>query len=363
MEEIIKTKYIKVESELSLNGQLEEAGAVLRHGGTVAFPTETVYGLGANALSEEAIAKIFAAKGRPQDNPLIIHISKLEQLKQLVKSIPPVAEKIMRHFWPGPLTLVFSKSKQVPRAVTAGLDTVAVRLPDHEVALALIDEAGVPVAAPSANISGKPSPTTALHVKEDLSGKIDVIVDGGVAGVGLESTVLDVTGPVPMILRPGGITVEMIAEVTSGLVEIDPAIKGEIRQEGLTPRSPGMKYAHYSPEGQVILVQGDEADKIVAKVKVLVEEGQAKGKKVAVLATDETSALYQKLLSGKYFLLQMGSRSDLAQVSQRLYDSLRRCDQIGADLIFTETFTRTGLGMALMNRLDKAAGYQLVHAD
>ncbi|MGF7183947.1 L-threonylcarbamoyladenylate synthase [Desulfitispora alkaliphila] len=354
----LATKYIKIKATESLEEQLAEMGTILSQGGAVAFPTETVYGLGANALDPEAVAKIFQAKGRPQDNPLIVHISSREQLEGLVREVNLMAEKLMEAFWPGPLTIVLPKSQLVPKEVTAGLDTVAVRMPDHQVALALIEVAQVPVAAPSANTSGRPSPTEAAHVQQDLGGRVDALVDGGTAQVGLESTVVDVSSKVPTVLRPGSITVEMIAQVLGTEVQVDRALL----EKEAAPRSPGMKYAHYSPRGQVTLLRGSEADKLVAKMGELVRAAQVDGKRAAVLCSSETAPKYRETLQQPYFLLELGSRYDLAQVSRRLYQCLRQCDQLGAELIYAESFERTGLGMAIMNRLDKAANYRVVES-
>lgn len=242
------TKVVKIDKEQIDDEKLMEAAEILRAGGLVAFPTETVYGLGANALNEEAAKKIYAAKGRPSDNPLIAHISKPEELAPLVKEVPEAGKKLMEAYWPGPLTMIFPKSDIVPYGTTGGLDTVAIRMPSDPIANRMIALAGIPIAAPSANTSGRPSPTTAEHVYQDMNGKIEMILDGGAVGIGVESTIVDVSGPVPMLLRPGAITIEMLRE-TVGQVEIDPAIQGPMAAN-VKPKAPGMKYRHYAPKGR-----------------------------------------------------------------------------------------------------------------
>ncbi|HDX9494862.1 threonylcarbamoyl-AMP synthase [Bacillus thuringiensis] len=325
--------------------QLQEAAKLLRENEAVAFPTETVYGLGANAMDDEAIAKIFEAKGRPSDNPLIVHIGTKSQLDGIVKEIPPVAEKLMAHFWPGPLTIILPRKEGISERVTAGLNTVGVRMPDHPVALALIEEANVPVAAPSANRSGRPSPTLASHVYEDLNGKIAGIVDGGATGVGVESTVIDCTSPVPTILRPGGITKEQL-EAVIGTVSLDPALKDEKEK----PKSPGMKYTHYAPKAPLSIVEGSREF-----IQQLVDEKKEEGFKVGVLTTEEYQHVYNADV-----ILSCGVRSDLASVATKLYDVLRTFDASEVDVIFSESFPNEGIGNAIMNRLTKAAGHHII---
>lgn len=325
--------------------QLQEAAKLLRENEAVAFPTETVYGLGANAMDDEAIAKIFEAKGRPSDNPLIVHIGTKSQLDGIVKEIPPVAEKLMAHFWPGPLTIILPRKEGISEKVTAGLNTVGVRMPDHPIALALIEEANVPVAAPSANRSGRPSPTLASHVYEDLNGKIAGIVDGGATGVGVESTVIDCTSTVPTILRPGGITKEQL-EAVIGTVSLDPALKDEKEK----PKSPGMKYTHYAPKAPLSIVEGSSEF-----IQHLVDEKKKEGFKVGVLTTEE----YQYVYSADV-ILSCGVRSDLASVATKLYDVLRTFDASEVDVIFSESFPNEGIGNAIMNRLTKAAGHHII---
>lgn len=325
--------------------QLQEAAKLLRENEAVAFPTETVYGLGANAMDDEAIAKIFEAKGRPSDNPLIVHIGTKSQLDGIVKEIPPVAEKLMAHFWPGPLTIILPRKEGISERVTAGLNTVGVRMPDHPVALALIEEANVPVAAPSANRSGRPSPTLASHVYEDLNGKIAGIVDGGATGVGVESTVIDCTSTLPTILRPGGITKEQL-EAVIGTVSLDPALKDEKEK----PKSPGMKYTHYAPKAPLSIVEGSREF-----IQQLVDEKKEEGFKVGVLTTEEYQHVYNADV-----ILSCGVRSDLASVATKLYDVLRTFDASEVDVIFSESFPNEGIGNAIMNRLTKAAGHHII---
>ncbi|HDR4368384.1 L-threonylcarbamoyladenylate synthase [Bacillus cereus] len=325
--------------------QLQEAAKLLRENEAIAFPTETVYGLGANAMNDEAIAKIFEAKGRPSDNPLIVHIGTKSQLDGIVKEIPPVAEKLMEHFWPGPLTIILPRKEGISEKVTAGLHTVGVRMPDHPVALALIEEANVPVAAPSANRSGRPSPTLASHVYEDLNEKIAGIVDGGATGVGVESTVIDCTSAVPTILRPGGITKEQL-EAVIGTVSLDPALKDEKEK----PKSPGMKYTHYAPKAPLSIVKGSREF-----IQRLVDEKKEEGFKVGVLTTEEYQHIYNADV-----VLSCGVRSDLASVATKLYDVLRTFDASEVDVIFSESFPSEGIGNAIMNRLTKAAGHHII---
>lgn len=346
------TKYIKVDPANFAGGDLAGAAEIIRTGGLVAFPTETVYGLGANALDPGAVRAIFRAKGRPADNPLIVHLAEISQVYDLAEDITVPAQRVMEAFWPGPLTLVLPKKSAVPLEVTAGLNTVAVRMPDHPVALELIRSAGVPVAAPSANSSGKPSPTTARHVLEDLDGKIDAIVDGGVCRVGLESTVLDMTSENPAILRPGGITREDIEGVI-GYVAFDFG-SGETDATEV-PRSPGMKYTHYSPRAEVIVVTGDNYSKIFERVTQLLDEYRPE-KKVGVLASSENVKGYAA--DG---IFTLGSRGDLETVARNLFHGLRSLDEQRMDLIIAEGYPESGIGAAIMNRLNKASGHNVIY--
>lgn len=331
---------------------LIEAADVLRRGGLVAIPTETVYGLGANALDPQAVAGIFKAKGRPADNPLIVHVADISQIYDLSDDVTVQAQRLIEAFWPGPLTVVLHKKPGVPDEVTAGLDTVAVRMPDHPVALTLIKMAGVPVAAPSANSSGGPSPTTARHVMKDLQGKIDIVVDGGPCRVGVESTVLDLTHEPPVILRPGAVSRDALEGVI-GHVAVTPSLLDDDRPE--VPKSPGVKYTHYSPEAQVIVVAGDDYHEIYHKANELVLENQSLNKKVGVLASSETARGY---MADEVFT--MGSRTDLPTIAQNLFYAFRYLDEVGVDIIIAEGYPETGIGAAIMNRLQKAAGGRII---
>ena len=323
---------------------IKTAARILRDGGLVAFPTETVYGLGANALSEEAVKKIFAAKGRPNDNPLIVHIADIERIYPLVTDFSEQAKLLAEKLWPGPLTLVLQASSIIPSIVTAGLETVAIRMPEHEVARRFIAEAGVPVAAPSANLSGKPSPTSAAHVLADLNGRIDAVIDGGECTVGVESTVLDISGETPLILRPGGVTKEMLEKVLGKEIKVDNA-----HASGEKPRSPGMKYTHYSPEGEVFLVTG-HGKELAAKLKLLLDVNDMHGLTTAFILFPETAKYIKKAPSYLHVF------TDVEDEAKNLYHVLRNCDEKAIDVIYCETVPKSGLGLAVMNRLTKAAG-------
>ncbi len=329
-----------------------DAARALREGKLVAFPTETVYGLGANALNPDAVKRIYEAKGRPSDNPLIVHIAEVSKLNELILEIPDTAVTLIEAFWPGPLTLVFKRSDRVPDIITAGLDTVAVRMPDSIIAQKLIREAGVPVAAPSANLSGRPSPTTYKHVIEDLSGRIEYIIDGGPCQVGVESTVLDVTTKIPIILRPGGITLEMLEKV---LEKVDTDSVLEVRGD-LKPRSPGMKYRHYSPKAEMILISG-ETDSVVEKINQLIKDSNEKGLNVGVLTSFENAHQYNADV-----VVKAGSVKNPNQIATGLYDSLRTFDEKNVDIIYSETFEEKGIGRAIMNRLRKASSGKIIEA-
>ncbi|URJ59982.1 L-threonylcarbamoyladenylate synthase [Paenibacillus polymyxa] len=337
---------------------IREAAELLQAGETVAFPTETVYGLGADARSTKAVEAVFAAKGRPSDNPLIVHISDADQLEGMVAEINDTARALMNMFWPGPLTLVLPVVPQaLSSRVTAGLDTVGVRMPDHPIALRLIAEAGCPLAAPSANRSGRPSPTLAQHVREDLEGRIGGILDGGPTGVGLESTVVQ-TGDdgTVTILRPGGVTAEQLAVVARAVV-LDPALAvtpGE-DADSPAPRSPGMKYTHYAPRGRLSVVQGPSSVEVTGWIRAALAEASARGERTAVLAFDEHAAGY----AGER-VYTLGKLDALHEVAQRLYGVLRRCDEDGVTYILAESCPPKGLGDAVMNRLLKAAGHRIV---
>ena len=330
-----------------------EAARLLRAGEVVGIPTETVYGLAANALNGEAVKKIFLAKGRPQDNPLIVHIADFEQIYDLCPAVPPQAKLLADAFWPGPLTMIFPKKDIVPYGTTGGLDTVAVRMPSDPVANCLIHLAGVPVAAPSANTSGRPSPTKAEHVIEDMDGKIEMIIDGGAVGIGVESTIVDVSGEIPTLLRPGAITIEMLRE-TLGQVDIDPVILGPVSGD-IKPKAPGMKYRHYAPKADMTLVEGD-MDKVVAYINDQTKKAEAEGKKVGIICTEESQDMYQ---GGN--LEVIGSREHEETVAHNLFAVLRDFDARKVDCIFSESFSKDQLGQAIMNRLCKAAGYHIVN--
>ena len=321
---------------------MTRAGSIIRQGGLVAFPTETVYGLGADAFNPAAVSRIFAAKGRPSDNPLIVHISSLEELYPLVRTLPDRALKLAQAFWPGPLTIVLPRSPEVPEAVTAGLNTIAVRMPAHPVALALIRAAGTPIAAPSANLSGRPSPTTAQHVRDDLDGRIEAIIDAGPAPVGIESTVVDLSTGTPLLLRPGGITRQRLTEVV-GQVALPPVKSNE------PPRSPGLKYRHYAPKAPVMLVEGTP-EAVRDKVRVLAEGFAVRGMKVVILAGAENTGYYRD-----YPCVAYGRRSEPASIAAGLYDALRRCDEHTPDVILAEGIEPRGLGRAVADRLRRAA--------
>ncbi|AGT33736.1 MULTISPECIES: L-threonylcarbamoyladenylate synthase [Geobacillus] len=326
--------------------QIQEAAEWLRAGEVVAFPTETVYGLGADAANTAAVGKIFAAKGRPSDNPLIVHVANVAQVEAIAAAIPPVAKTLMERFWPGPLTLVLPKrAGTVSERVTANLPTVAVRMPDHPLALALIEASGLALAAPSANRSGKPSPTTAAHVLADLNGRIAGVIDGGPTGIGVESTVLDCSGEVPTILRPGGVTKEALSEAVG---RVEEAVG--MGDEQTAPKAPGMKYTHYAPKAPLSIVSGPPS-----LLQQLVDESRAGGKTVGVLTTEENKSRYAADV-----VLACGTRRELETVAHRLYDTLRRFDETGVDLIYSEAFPEEGIGVAIMNRLKKAAGGRVI---
>ena len=330
---------------------MKEAGEILKNGGLVAFPTETVYGLGANALDEQAAFRIYAAKGRPSDNPLIVHIAKTEDLCQIVKEIPAEARKLAEKFWPGPLTMIFQKKEIVTYGTTGGLDTVAVRMPNHPVALKMIEAGGGYIAAPSANTSGRPSPTTAQHVEDDLDGKIEMILDGGSVGIGVESTIVDLSTGVPTILRPGYINKAMLEEVI-GKVEADPTLlSADCKQR---PKAPGMRYKHYAPKADMVIVEGKE-DKVISYINDCICAELKKGNCPGVIASDETVHRY---CGGN--VKSMGSRQDELSISRHLYAVLREFDEQQVSCIFSEAFETPDLGQAIMNRMIKAAGHQIV---
>jgi L-threonylcarbamoyladenylate synthase len=348
-----ETIMLKVDSQNPDPAKIEVAARFIRKGGLVAFPTETVYGLGADALNADAVLALFEAKKRPLDNPPIVHVADASEVNRLVEEVPKKALLLMQLFWPGPLTLIFKRSSIVPRVTVAGLDTVAIRMPKHKVALALIRQSGCPIAAPSANLAGKPSPTTARHVYEDLNGRIDVILDGGPTNIGVESTVVDLSVDPPMILRPGGTSFEALKQVFSDM-KLHPMVQAEAELPLEQIRSPGMKHKHYAPKAEVILVEGP-VPAVMAKVEELIESCRQQSVKVGVLATDETQAGYKADV-----VRSLGSRDDLALVARNLFRLLREVDAQGVDVIIAENVPSEGLGLAVMNRLRKASGYHII---
>jgi L-threonylcarbamoyladenylate synthase len=348
----LKTEIIKLDVNNINQDKLKYAAEVLKDGGLVAFPTETVYGLGANALNENAVENIFKAKGRPNDNPLIVHISDYIALDKIVQNISENASLVMNKFWPGPITLVLDKSPNIPLIITAGLPTVAVRLPSHPIALALLSACGLPIAAPSANISGKSSPTSAEHVIHDLNGKVDVIIDAGNCSVGLESTVLDVTVNPPIILRPGAITASQIEAVLGKVIFDATGNKGD----STVPKAPGMKYTHYSPKAKLIVVEG-QLEHIVMKIKELKSKFELDGLNVGILATEQTKDYYNSKE-----IISLGDRSTPDVIASNLFYSFREFDKRNVQVIIAEAVDNSGIGSAIMNRMVKAAGHNVIHA-
>ncbi len=361
--ELKQTKIKKIDikdiCKLYENADIKEAADIIKSGGLVAFPTETVYGLGANALMSEAAKKIYAAKGRPSDNPLIVHISKTEDVNNIAREIPEIFYKLAECFWPGPMTVVLKKRSIIPDDTSGGLDTVAVRLPDNNIARALIEVSKVPIAAPSANTSGRPSPTRASHVFDDMDGRIDMIIDGGTVGIGVESTIVDLTGDIPTLLRPGAITFEMLQEVCTE-VDIDPAIE-HLLVSGEAPKAPGMKYKHYAPKADMKMLKGNEAA-VLDYLKKEISESEIK---TAILTVDEHRAVLEKIIADNnkenIKLLSLGSLKDMKTVAYNLFDVLRKCDELGVSTILSESFDESGIGRAVMNRLKKASGFNIIY--
>lgn len=345
----MKTKIVKINREGKEEELIQEGAKIIQEGGLVAFPTETVYGLGANGLSEEAVGKIFAAKGRPQDNPLILHVHSIEGVNELVEEVPEVARLAMEKFWPGPLTILFKRSNKVPDIITAGLDTVAIRMPENPIALKLIQLANRPIAGPSANLSGRPSPTSAAHVAEDLMGKIDMIIDGGTTGIGLESTVLDLSGGTPMILRPGKVTLEDLREIMPNVVE-----DSSIMRQDIVPKSPGQKYKHYAPKGKMVIFSGN-VDSVVKAIIKNTKEYMDMGQRVGIMATDETRPYYKE-----GFILSLGSRMNKDSIGHNLFNVIRLFDEENVDIILAEGIDPSDLGIAIMNRMLKAASGNVI---
>lgn len=348
---IMKTKIVRLNEQQIDMQAIEEAGRIIREGGLVAFPTETVYGLGGDALNASSSGKIYAAKGRPSDNPLIIHIADMEDLSGIVKEIPEAAYKLAEKFWPGPLTMIFKKAECVPFETTGGLSTVAVRMPSDQIARALIKASGGYVAAPSANLSGRPSPTLARYVIQDMDGRIDMILDGGEADIGLESTIIDLTGEEPMILRPGYVTEEMLKN-TIGKITVDRTIiEGNSKQ---APKAPGMKYRHYAPKGSLTIVEGSP-EEVAEYIGRQLSECAKQGRKTGVIATDETVEKYSA-----DSVKSAGSRTDEEQIARHLFRILREFDDEEIEVMYAESFESKGVGQAIMNRLLKAAGHQII---
>jgi len=350
-----RTMVMKVNARRPEMNRIQVAADVIRRGGTVAFPTETVYGLGADALNPKAVARIFLAKKRPPDNPMIVHVANKEDVYRLTRKVPKAAEKLMNELWPGPLTLVLKRSEVVPDITVVGLDTIAIRMPNNRVALALITESKVPIAAPSANLAGRPSPTTAKHVLDDLAGRIDAILDAGPTRIGVESTVLDVTTSPPQILRPGGTSYEKLLSVL-GRVKLHPVAMADKKARVVEARSPGMKHKHYAPAAELVVVEG-ELDAIINRVQELASLYMEKGKRAGIMATDESEHAYNADV-----IKSMGSRKDLAAVAKNLFRLLREFDDEKVDVIVAEGIAPRGLGLAVMNRLRKAAGLHVERA-
>ena len=348
----METKVITIDHRAMDEKVLQEAGRIIQQGGLVAFPTETVYGLGGDALNKESSKKIYAAKGRPSDNPLIVHICCLKDLSPIVKEIPEAVERLAEAFWPGPLTIIMKKSEAVPKETTGGLDTVAVRMPSHPVALRFIEYAGGYVAAPSANVSGRPSPTKAKYVIEDMNGRIDMILDGDGIDIGLESTIIDMSGDMPMILRPGYITKEMLEKVL-GDVAVDKTILDINCKE--PPKAPGMRYRHYAPKAELTIVEGEVSETIQA-INQLTQQAHNRGEKVGIIGTEETRGQY----SGDS-VKSVGKRRDEESIARTLYTILREFDDEDVSVIYSESFSECNMGQAIMNRLLKAAGHKIIY--
>ena len=349
----MKTLLLKVDSKNPDQAKIQTAAEIIQKGGLVAFPTETVYGLGADALNPSAVLALFEAKKRPLDNPPIVHVASINEIYKLVEDVPSRAVLLMEQFWPGPLTLIFKRSNKVPKVTVAGLDTIAIRMPKHKVALELIKQSCRPIAAPSANLAGRPSPTTAKHVYEDLNGRIDAILDGGSTNIGVESTVVDLTVDPPMVLRPGGTPFETLKRVFEDF-KLHPYVLAEQELPLQEVHSPGMKHKHYAPKTEVILVEGNIPE-IIKEVKKLTESYLIKGKRIGIIATDETKTAYKANV-----VKSLGSRSNLASIAQNLFRLLREVDAENVDVIIVEGVPSEELGLAVMNRLRKASGYHII---
>ena len=347
----MNTKVVEININTFSPDELTEAGNIIKDGGLVAFPTETVYGLGGDGLNPESSKKIYEAKGRPSDNPLIIHIAELKDLFTITSGVSDKALLLAEKFWPGPLTMILKKAQVVPYETTGGLDTVAVRMPDNKIALEFIKKAGGFVAAPSANLSGRPSPTKASHVENDMNGRIEMIIDGGISTIGIESTIVDMTEEVPIILRPGFISINSLSRVVGDVV-YDATILESGSDE--PPRAPGMKYRHYAPKGDLSIVKG-EKDKVIEYIRVQAEQALSEGERVGIIATEETYLNYSATV-----VQNIGSRDDEATIARRLYAVLREFDEDGITRIYSEEFDTPNMGQAIMNRLIKAAGHHII---
>ena len=347
----MKTKISMIKNVSEDEKEIQEAAEIIKNGGTVVFPTETVYGLGADGLNSEAVKKIFEAKGRPQDNPLIIHVAS-KNLNLYAEEVPEIANKLVEKFWPGPLTNILKKKDIVPNETSPSLESIGIRMPNNDIALKLIELSETTIAAPSANISGRPSPTDIERCIEDLDGKVDCILGGEQSDIGVESTIVDCTVNPPLVLRPGGITLEMLREIDSN-INIDPAIMKK-PEPNLKPKAPGMKYRHYAPKAKVTIISGNQKNTI-EKIKKMVHYNIEKKKKVCILTVDENEKEYNEGIK-----ISLGSLNDLSTVARNLFEALRKCDDIGADVVFAESFEQKGVGIAIMNRLNKAAGFDIV---
>jgi L-threonylcarbamoyladenylate synthase len=350
-----RTLLLKVDSQTLDLRKVRVAADIIKKGGLVAFPTETVYGLGADALSPKAVINLFEAKQRPLDNPPIIHVGNPRDVSELVKEISNTAERLMETFWPGPLTLIFHHSGVVPSVTVAGLDTVAIRMPKHNVALALIRESGCPIAAPSANLAGRPSPTSTEHVLADLDGRIDAVLDAGPTSIGVESTVLDLTVDPPQVLRPGGTPYEAL-QAALGRVELSPFAVADRPLPAEKARSPGIKHKHYAPKADVVVVEGALSD-VVRSIRRLAESYAERGCRIGILCTDESMDGYEADV-----VMSLGNRDDLAGAARSLFKLLREFDEKGVDVIVAESLPAEGLGLAVMDRLRKASGYHIIKA-
>lgn len=353
----MKTKKIVLDINDEKNWHMDEAISIIKSGGLVAFPTETVYGLGGDAENKEAAKKIYAAKGRPSDNPLIVHIYDFKQAEKICKNIPKEARILAEKFWPGPMTMILEKNDIIPLETTGGLETVAIRMPSHKIAREFLRRSNVMIAAPSANLSGRPSPTTAMHVIHDLDGKIDCIIEGGECDIGLESSIIDLSTNVPTILRPGYINKEMFEEALQREVIIDPAILDANKLKNIRPKAPGMKYRHYAPKGSLTIVEG-EKDKVIRTINENILKYKSEGKKTGVIALDDTKDKYDADV-----VLSIGERDNEYSIAKHLYAALREFDDMNVEVMYSESFATPNIGQAIMNRLLKAAGHHIIRVD